>query len=290
MLSFELNNLGDNVLVADKYGNHDEFTVRGNRAFAVFKWQQPLGFSGLELYSVHYAQNFLATGDVSTCFDLRPGHWNWFGGPAQRRQYWPVEKLQLQNCAYVPQTHAHANVMERYWLNSMGMFVYVPEIVPLFVDQNGSQLCMSVKDEHPYNMDPMLDHLEFVVGIGLNARDTHVEAIFNYLGQPQSRPDEMMIKYPIWSTKARYGTNVNATAVFQLANEIDLHGFNGSHIEIDDNWEQCYGTMTFDADKFPNIRNLTNELRLLGYRTTLWVHPFINKACKFVYSEARLKE
>ena len=36
--------------------------------------------------------------------------------------------------------------------------------------------------------------------------------------------------------------------------DIINNGFNHSHLEIDDNWESCYGDAKFESDKFPDPR------------------------------------
>lgn len=47
-------------------------------------------------------------------------------------------------------------------------------------------------------------------------------------------------------------------------------------IEIDDKWEAKYGDQTFDAAKFPDPKAMNDELHRMGFRVTLWVHPFVN--------------
>ena len=49
--------------------------------------------------------------------------------------------------------------------------------------------------------------------------------------------------------------------------------------EIDDNWEECYGDAKFDVSdgKFPDPSSMISTIKNeLGYRVTLWIHPFIN--------------
>ncbi|XP_047004539.1 myogenesis-regulating glycosidase-like [Schistocerca americana] len=112
---------------------------------------------------------------------------------------------------------------------------------------------------------------------------------FNYLGKPTGVPDERMVTHPVWATLARYDIGVNDSLVRDLANEIIANGFKNSHIEIDDIWETCYGSLTFDTNLFRDIRALTDELHSLGFRVTLWIHPFVNRGCESYYSEAMEK-
>lgn len=41
-------------------------------------------------------------------------------------------------------------------------------------------------------------------------------------------------------------------------------------------WSTTYGDFDFDQVKFPNVSDFVTELNELGYRTTLWIHPFTN--------------
>ncbi|XP_068216743.1 myogenesis-regulating glycosidase-like isoform X2 [Palaemon carinicauda] len=57
-------------------------------------------------------------------------------------------------------------------------------------------------------------------------------------------------------------------------------GDNVKEIEIDDNWETCYGDLTFNPGKFQDPKRLIEELRDKGFRVTLWIHPFVNEECQ----------
>lgn len=98
-----------------------------------------------------------------------------------------------------------------------------------------------------------------------------------------------MITYPIWSTWARYKRDVNHDVVLRFADEISRYGFPNSQLEIDDLWEICYGSLTIDQDRFPNMDVTVRMLKSKGYRVTVWAHPFINKGCEPWYTEAKNK-
>ena len=75
-----------------------------------------------------------------------------------------------------------------------------------------------------------------------------------------------MMTFPIWSTWAQYKTPINESVVLKFANDILDNGFNNSHLEIDDNWENCYGDAKFDSKKFPDPARVIHQLNGLGYR------------------------
>lgn len=73
-----------------------------------------------------------------------------------------------------------------------------------------------------------------------------------------------MIQYPIFSTWARYKTNINEETVLQFLQEINDHKFPISQLEIDDKWEPCYGSFVFDEKKFPDIKSVTDKIHKAG--------------------------
>lgn len=227
----------------------------------------------------------------SHCVDLFTGRVNWFGGPQIFYQYWPVEKLRFDDYSYVPKQLDNVGVAERYWLNSEGGFIYVDDTVPLFLDQNvnGNTLCFSVKNELPYNTRRESIDFKYDLGFGKNAKKAQRKAVELFLKKPTGVADRRMVEHPIWSTWARYKANITEDTIKLFASEIEQYGFNNSQLEIDDDWEICYGALTFRDSKFPNIRQLTDNLRERGFRVTLWIHPFINKGCDPWYSEAKEK-
>lgn len=97
------------------------------------------------------------TEDVSKvledCFEL--SNLNWYGGPERFEQAWPLQKLNLTDFANVLQEDQWGAILEPYWLNSAGAYVFVNDKVPLFINQNSSsstknKVCFSAKVADPY--------------------------------------------------------------------------------------------------------------------------------------------
>lgn len=225
---------------------------------------------------------------VSDCFELEMGHMHWFGGPQIFYQYWPIEKLTFDDYSYVPKQQDNVGVAERYWLQSRGAFIYVEDKVPLFIDQNinGDKLCFKAENKLPYNVRNTEIELGYYIGVGKNPKEVHMKAVKEFLKKPTGVPDRRMVEHPIWSTWARYKRDVNESIVEEFAREIKDNGFENSQFEIDDDWEVCYGALEFRESKFKNIKKFTDSLKQLGFRVTLWIHPFINKGCEPWYSTA----
>lgn len=243
----------------------------------------------LSIYKV--SRNVTKEDAPQDCVNLEIGRISWYGGSEQFSQYWPVEKSEFANYSYVTKSSDNCAIAERYWLNSRGVFIYVDEDVPLFLNQNSEghtdQLCFNARKASPYNTDDEFFNFEYQIGIAQNVREAHMAAVTNFLHKPSGVPDERMIRYPIWSTWARYKKDIDEKVVQEFSDEILQYQFENSQLEIDDDWEECYGSLTFRKSKFSNITATTEELKAKGFRVTLWIHPFINKDCQPWYDEAK---
>lgn len=213
---------------------------------------------------------------------------NWFGGPQQKYQYWPIQKLKFSEYSMLTKEADNCAVADRYWLNSLGSFVYVDDETPLFVDQNYGEpghMCLEAKKALPYDIYDNTFSFVYQIGVAKDAKEAHMAAVRNILGKPSGHPAEAMVKYPIWSTWARYKRDIDQHVVLEFANEIVRNGWPNSQFELDDDWEMCYGALKFNTTKFPNIKQTINAIRAVGFpRVTIWIHPFINKGCEPVYS------
>ncbi|XP_058450612.1 myogenesis-regulating glycosidase-like [Malaya genurostris] len=216
---------------------------------------------------------------------------NWFGGPQQKYQYWPIQKLRFSEYSYLTKEADNCAVADRYWLSSVGSFIYVDNEAPLFIDQNYGQpgyMCLEAKKSLPYDTYDNTYSFIYQIGVASDAKVAHVKAVNHILGKPTGHPAEAMVKYPIWSTWARYKRDIDDKVVLQYADEISSHGWQNGQYELDDDWEKCYGALEFNTNKFPNIRQTISAIKAKGFpRVTLWIHPFINKGCEPWYSQAK---
>ena len=97
-----------------------------------------------------------------------------------------------------------------------------------------------------------------------------------FIPHPKTIPNENLFRYPIWSTWAQFHKDINQSKVVTYANAILHHNFTHAQIEIDDNWTPAYGDMVFNDEAFPSVTGRIKELNDLGFRDTVWVHPFFN--------------
>ncbi|XP_022107115.1 uncharacterized family 31 glucosidase KIAA1161-like [Acanthaster planci] len=219
------------------------------------------------------------------CISLNDSHW--YGGSIVHSQHWVLEKLRISMQPYVSgdivsERNAFGSVLERYWLSSRGVAVFVERDTPLHVSINEKQtnreLCFKAEYFNSPYQNPTNKHasLKYTVCMGEDVRKVHEYILQNYFSRPPGLPDERMFRWPIWSTGARYHVNINQSAVIEYADEINHHGFPNSHIEIDDKYTLHYGDVDFTQTKFPNAREMIEDLHDKGFRVSAWTHPFAN--------------
>ncbi|KAL3847851.1 hypothetical protein ACJMK2_018742 [Sinanodonta woodiana] len=217
------------------------------------------------------------------CINLET--YRWYGGAELHDQTWPTSNIQLPKQAYVPydlypSNIIFGNVLERYWINSKGIGIYIEEDIPLFVSFNESgsnQICLSSNFVPPYfnlrNEKPVLK-IKFCKGIDI--KEIHTYFLKTTFPRPVGLPDVRMFKSPIWSTWARYKVDVSQEKVLKFSEEIIHHGFSNSQIEIDDMFSTHYGEFDFTEEKFPDAEAMIKDLKSKGFRVTVWVTPFAN--------------
>ncbi|KPJ04460.1 putative family 31 glucosidase KIAA1161 [Papilio xuthus] len=221
------------------------------------------------------------------CFDF--GDQQWYGGPEQKDQQWPIQKSKIQKYSIISKEADNSAISERYWLNSDGMYIYIHPEVPLFVDHHNileNHICFVAEVADPYSTKRTHNVLKYDIWQFDDPKTAHMHAVKTYLGKPTGIPDYRMIQYPVWSTWARYSREIDQNSLWNFANEIANTGFPNAQFEIDDLWEICYGSLTVDERKLPEFKKLIQDIKGLGFRVTIWVHPFINKDCNPWYSEA----
>lgn len=195
----------------------------------------------------------------------------------------------VDRSSFVTNDFFHApvgGVLEHYWVNSDGFGVWINNKAPLFIRRDSNHgdpiMCFANLKQAPY--DVTFDYttapdakIWATIFVGQNVKQVYNELRkIKKIPLPATIPDERMFTYPIWSTWAKFFTEINTEKVLQYAKGIKSYGFPNSQLEIDDKWEAHYGDFTFDTKKFPNPKSLVEELHKEGFRVTFWVYPFVN--------------
>lgn len=213
-----------------------------------------------------------------------------YGGSELQYQRWPIPRnisLPIQPFTtndIVPFNQSFGNVIERYWISSSGFGVYVEGEIPLFASVLQSpnpklapEICLFVRN--PIQVTgQQLQHRVMKLHMCKtdNILETHKVMSNKFIMKPKGQPDHRMIRSPIWSTWAKYKTDINQEKVLEYAKDIVKHGFSNSQIEIDDMFSTHYGDFDFESKKFPNPSEMIAKLKELGFRITVWITPFAN--------------
>lgn len=230
----------------------------------------------VECYNVIWSEDY----EARDCINLGDRHW--YGGGEVEVQRWPLLNENRQKTAYITGDFFHyqyGGVIESLWISSDGFAIYADPTLDLEVSLNATsdgKLCLNVLRLPQLKKRP----LQYTLCSSHNIKETAHHLFREVWMKPKMIPDKLMMTEPIWSTWAYYKANINQTLVLDYAKQILNSSIGASHIEIDDKWEDCYGNLQFDAKKFPNPSAMVEQLKSDGFRSTFWVHPFVNKDCK----------
>nr|QHC34070.1 target of brain insulin-like 2 alpha glucosidase [Platynereis dumerilii] len=211
----------------------------------------------------------------------------WFGGAEMYEQRWPINVNMKtahsdKGMVFYPfishnfgdYPFAPGSVLERYWLSSSGVAIFIDRSIPLQVGFNKTHLCFKTARMSSRAVDVSI--LRYTVCVGGDIKTIHQFMAKRYWPNPTGVPDSLVTKNPIWTTWALYKRNINQSTVLQYAEDIRKHYFPVSHIEIDDMFSSRYGDFDFDKKKFPDPARMIKTLHQVGCRVSAWIHPFMN--------------
>jgi hypothetical protein len=251
------------------------------------------------------AQNPEAEMLVEDRFDLRSGE-HWYGGGEFVRHHWQFETFHLESTPFVTWDSGPTgigNVLQPMWSTSTGAALFcqpqhlfhissnalrqhdflkhakdaIRPLPVLSADDGDGFLSFKVLKSHlknelkgnPNNIILLKYHVSVFKNVAVAQ-----QMQLSLLDKPAKEIPLEMFKYPIWTTWARYKTDINQEKVLQFAKEIVEHHFHYSVLEIDDKWCSEYGDFEFDSVKFPNARQMIRALHQMGFKVTVWITPF----------------
>lgn len=223
---------------------------------------------------------------LEDCITL--GDVSWYGGGELFEQHWPISNLSHPRSPYITGDfyhHPYGGLISRFWFNADGYSCAVDPDTPLFLRFNNTgdqKMCFSAStEEYPYINSNIgrAKRLKYTICSAPNVRK-----VFEYSWSQRTKrlrelvDTEVLLK-PIWSTWAKYKADINQDIVLDFAKAISDRGFEGSHLEIDDKWETCYGDLEFDSNKFPDPAGTVQKIKAMGFNVSIWIHPFTNLDC-----------
>lgn len=89
-------------------------------------------------------------------------------------------------------------------------------------------------------------------------------------------PDELLFSEPQYNTWIELTYNQNQHDILKYAHAIIDNGFPPGVFMIDDTWQEDYGKWVFHPGRFPNPKQMMDELHKMGFKVMLWVCPFVS--------------
>ncbi|XP_005099320.1 myogenesis-regulating glycosidase-like [Aplysia californica] len=175
----------------------------------------------------------------------------------------------------------YGDVIEPIFLSSAGVGIHVDETTPLYVSINeakSKQLCLVGRTgaNTPYYHGSQSASLRYDVCKSKDIASLWKAMAEQFIPKPAASMSDDVLRNPIWCTWAKYKGGINQTLLLEYASLITDNEFPASQIEIDDEWTPKYGDLVFATDKFPDARELIQNLTSEGFPITVWVHPFFN--------------
>ncbi|KAK6194675.1 hypothetical protein SNE40_000266 [Patella caerulea] len=222
------------------------------------------------------------------CFSLPGDHW--YGGSALKSQQWPLEEVSIKLQPYVSATlmgdyetiGAFGPMIERYWINSHGVGLFVDNSVPLQVSINhGEEKYLCLKSDYtnsnvypnPENNPPVL---KYTVCKAPDVMQVHKYLFKKSFDLPLDMPDADIMRYPKWSTFSRFRQNVSQSRVLTLVNNIKKYKFPISQLDIEEGYERGIGDFHFNDKLFRNSHQMIGEFKEAKYKVITSVNPFVD--------------
>ena len=219
----------------------------------------------------------------------------WFGGCQHLRQSWPIN-WSHRLAPYVPcdikekPGRGYGSTLERYWISSAGLAVFVHPHVPLFVGINekgthGITLVSKFKEPYRKNRGRALC-LKYSLFHCPDIKQTHDYIREVHFQQCKTTPHKDLFMCPIWNIRNdNCSKGMTSGSILKNVNDIIKHGFEPGTLEINDNWTPAHGDMFFDQKRFTEIKAVMKAIKNKGFRILLWVHPFASPKSKSFYSQ-----
>jgi alpha-glucosidase len=152
--------------------------------------------------------------------------------------------------------------------------------VPLLISSKGRWLWSEEPFRYNFRNDSLVvDQTHGKVLFGKNGsslREAYQYTAKQFFPTSGKWPDSLLITAPQYNLWIELMYNPNQQDVLGYAQKVLANGFPAGVLMIDDNWSNYYGEFDFNKEKFPNAKNLMDELHAMGFKIMLWICPFIS--------------
>ncbi|KAL3860164.1 hypothetical protein ACJMK2_010322 [Sinanodonta woodiana] len=225
------------------------------------------------------------------CFSLSGKEVNWYGGSVMYDQKWPLNKISIPLSPYISHDLTHyagkenqiGNVLERIWINSRGVGIFVDHNIPLHISINefGKNLiCFQSKYDGNRSRRASLNKvasLKYTVCKGMNLKKIHKYLKNKYIQFPQSLPSEVLFKKPIWSPFPYLSGKMDQDNILKFVQDIRNHKFPAGLLDMYSPTFSFISAYLFPVDLFPNGHQMVSLIRESGFNISVGVTPFLNQ-------------
>jgi alpha-glucosidase len=102
-------------------------------------------------------------------------------------------------------------------------------------------------------------------------------------------PDTLLFAAPQYNTWIELNYHQNQTDILNYAKAIVDNGLPVGILMLDDTWQEDYGLWDFHPGRFPDPKDMVNQLHKMGFKIMLWICPFVSPDQTLIYNELRRK-
>lgn len=103
-------------------------------------------------------------------------------------------------------------------------------------------------------------------------------------------PDTLLFAAPQYNTWIELNYHQNQADILKYAKAIIDNGLPPGVLMLDDTWQEDYGIWDFHPGRFPNPKDMMDQLHKMGFKIMLWVCPFVSPDQTIIYNDLRKKK
>ena len=184
----------------------------------------------------------------------------WWGGAVLDGRNSPLNDAPF---SYDQFADCKANQAAPLFLSSKGRYIWSEE--PLRIEITGEKIILDTTRG-----------AVFTGSGGGTLKEAFLHAGRQFFPPAGEIPDPLLFTAPQYNTWIELQYDQNENDILKYAQDIVRKGFPVGVLMIDDNWQERYGTWSFDCKKFQDPKGMIEKLHAMGFKVMLWVVPFVS--------------
>ena len=163
---------------------------------------------------------------------------------------------------------------------NIGKSKYSNQISPFFVSNKGRYIWSDKPFKFSSKDGVLTITSEFEkiepVPAGKTMKEAFLAAAKKHFPPSGTIPPELFFSAPQYNTWIELQNNQNQKDIENYAECIVKHGFPTGVFMVDGGWQKYQGNYEFKPEKFVSAKAMFEKLRKMGFKTMLWVSPFVS--------------